>query len=164
MSPKDHFIFGSAATVALYPAMGADALWFWGASFAIDIDHYIDYVYHNGFRDFSIKNMFAFHKALEGFWRRPEFLNIEVFHTVEFLAPLSITAYWLGSMALIALCWGLLFHVFLDTVFLLRNRIFSIRANSFTEYFIRKRLFERHGLRPRAVFEEAIDIVNGRKA
>lgn len=159
MRPKDHVIYGTVAGAALYPALGADSLIFWAASFGIDLDHYIDYVYHNGFTDFSFKGMFAYHKELENHWHSPEFLNVEVFHTVEFMAPLLLYAYGTGSKALSALCLGFIFHIVLDMAFLYRKGIFSVRANSVTEYFIRKRLLIDKGLSPDSIYSGAVRAV-----
>ncbi|MBI1911343.1 MAG: hypothetical protein HYS21_05025 [Deltaproteobacteria bacterium] len=159
MTPKDHLILGTAASIAMYPIMGVESLFFWGASFAIDIDHYLDYIYHNGFTDLSIKGMFAYHKALERVWYSPEFLNIEIFHTIEFIVPLYIFSYAIGSSLLTALCLGLIFHVALDMVFLQMKGIFFVRAYSFTEYFLRKRRLENMGYRPVEIYNEAVRIV-----
>ncbi|MBI5492184.1 MAG: hypothetical protein HY893_04540 [Deltaproteobacteria bacterium] len=156
MRPREHLIYGSLASAALYPAIGADAVFFWGASIAIDIDHYGDYIYRNGFRDFSVRKMFGYHAAMESFWRSPEFLNVEVFHSAEFMVPFYIIARLTGSTALMAVFWGFLFHIVLDMVFLWRLKIFSNRAHSFAEYFLRKRAMERNGLYPSRVYSEAI--------
>lgn len=160
MTVKDHVILSSAASLALWTELGFDAIFFWVAAIGIDLDHYIDYIWHNGFTDFGIKKMFLYHHVLERFWGRSEFLNVVIFHTVEFVAPLFVISYWTGSTALFALSLGLTFHIACDIVFLLRLRIFLIRAHSFTEYFIRKRRFENRGLKPGSVFAEAIKIVN----
>lgn len=159
MSPRDHVIYGAAAAGALYPGLGINALYFWGASFLVDIDHYLDYVYHNGFTDFSLSRMFDYHNILERFWPRKEFLNVEVFHTAEFLAPLYIASRLLGSAALEAVFWGIIFHVLLDMFYLYRLRIFFKRSYSIIEYFIRKHLLERHGLYPAVIYMEAVEIV-----
>lgn len=160
MRPKEHLIYGSLASAALYPVMGVNAVFFWGASFAIDIDHYLDFLYHNGFKDFSVKKMLDYHAALEGFWFRPEFLNIEVFHSAEFIMPFYLITRLTGSAAMTALFWGLVFHIVLDMVFLWRLNIFSNRAHSFAEYFLRKRSMEKRGLYPSSLYSEAVRIIN----
>jgi hypothetical protein len=156
MSPKEHVIYGGAASAALYPAMGVNALLFFAASFAIDFDHYLDYVYHNGFKDFSLKRMFGYHNALERMWDRPEFLNMEVFHTIEFIVPLFAAARLLDSLALEAVFWGITFHVLLDMVYLYRMKIFFKRSYSMTEYFIRRRALEMRGLKPVELYLSAV--------
>lgn len=156
MRLKDHLIIGGAASVVLYPALGNDAALFLAGSVLIDIDHYLEYLYHNGFRDFGVTNMFRYHEALRNSWGRPDFLNFEAFHTVEFVAAVLAASIWLGSTPLFALFMGLAFHIVCDAAFLLRLKIFRLRANSFIEYLIRKRRFKKMGLRPSAVHEDAL--------
>ncbi|MFQ5466299.1 MAG: hypothetical protein ACE5EI_10260 [Thermodesulfobacteriota bacterium] len=149
MTLRDHVIWGGAGAAALWPVMGG--LWsavFWAASVLIDVDHYIDYVYHTGLRDWSIRRMFAYHKELTRHWHSPAFLNVEVFHTAEFLAVLYAAAHVTGLAPLKAVFWGFIFHSGLDVVFLARHGIFTRRAYSFTEYFLRKRAMESRGFSP----------------
>lgn len=161
MSPRDHVIYGTVAASALYPSIGTDAAYFWAASFLIDIDHYLDYVYHNGFTDFSFKKMFAYHNALDRFWHSPEFLNLEIFHTIEFLAALYLVSLWSASTALLSVFLGFVFHSLLDIVYLSGHGVFSIRAYSFTEYYMRRRRLVEMGYSPGDIYREAVRIVNG---
>lgn len=161
MRPKDHVILGGLAGAALYPVFGAESLLFWGASFAIDIDHYLDYIYHNGFTDFSFKKMFEYHGVLDRFWYEVEFLNIEIFHTLEFMGPLYFLSLAPGLGFIKAVFWGFLFHIVLDMIYLYWNGIFFLRAYSFAEYYIRKRRLEEKGYRPEAIYFQAIKIING---
>lgn len=149
-------LFGGAAAAALYPVMGSNALVFFTASFAVDIDHYLDYVYHNRATDFSFRGMFGYHDALARMWGRPDFLNIEVFHTVEFIVALFAAARLLGSYALEAVFWGIVFHVVLDMIFLYRMNIFFKRSYSMAEYFIRRRLLEMRGYNPVEIYSKAV--------
>lgn len=156
MRLKDHLILGGAASVALYPALGNDSALFFTGSVLIDIDHYLEYLYHNGFRDFGIAGMFRYHEALRNSWGRPDFLNFEAFHTLEFVFIVLAASLWLGSAALFALFMGLAFHIISDAAFLLRMGIFRLRANSFIEYLVRKRRLKKMGLRPSTVHEDAL--------
>lgn len=156
MRLKDHLILGGAASVVLYPALGNDAALFFAGSVLIDADHYLEYLYHNGFRDFSVANMFRYHEALKNSWGSPDFLNFEAFHTFEFVIIVLAASLWLGSAALFALFMGLVFHIICDAAFLLRLKIFRLRANTFIEYLVRKRRFKKMGLRPSAVHEDAL--------
>ncbi len=159
MKPRDHVILGGAAAGALYPFLGANSIIFWLASFLVDIDHYLDFIYHNGFTDFSFRRMFDYHRALQKLWSRPDFINVEIFHTVEFVAPLYAVSRYLGSGALEAVFWGILFHMALDMLTLFRCGAFFKRSYSITEYLIRKRLLERRGLRPVDIYTRAIEMV-----
>lgn len=160
MRPRSHVIYGSAGAAALYPVLGTGSLWFWGASVLIDIDHYADFVYHNRFTDFSFKKMLDYHAVLHGWWGRPEFLNFELLHTIEFIAPLAALTWWAGSPVLLAVTLGFIFHIMLDITSLTLAGVPFIRAHSCTEYFIRKRLLARRGLNPTDLYDEAIERIN----
>ncbi|MCC6501759.1 MAG: hypothetical protein IT362_01320 [Deltaproteobacteria bacterium] len=155
MRPTDHVIYGAVGAAALYPAIGAGSLLFWAASVAIDLDHYIDYVWHNRFTDLGYKGMFEYHRLLTKRWHNPAFLNIEIFHTIEFIVPLLIITHYTGSAPLLAVCMGFIFHIALDLVSLRSNGIFFARAHSFPEYFIRKKMLESRGLDPAGLYTEA---------
>ncbi len=148
MLPKDHAILGTAASVGLSPWLGIYSIFFWLASIFIDIDHYIDFVWNNGFRDFSITKMLDYHDRLGRLWDRPEFLNVEIFHTVEFLGPLYLLSRYTGSLLIDAVLMGFLFHVALDMIYMYRKNAFFKRSYSIVEYYIRKRLLTRRGLDP----------------
>lgn len=155
MRPAEHVIYGALGAGALYPALGAGSLLFWAASVAIDLDHYLDYVWHNRFTDLGFRGMFEYHRLLTKKWHSPEFLNIEIFHTIEFIAPLFIITHLTGSAALFAVCLGFVFHIALDLVSLYRNGIAFARAHSLPEYYIRKKVLERRGLDPAGLYTEA---------
>jgi hypothetical protein len=159
MRPRDHLILGGAAAGALYPFLGVNSVIFWLASVLVDIDHYLSFLYHNGFTDFSFRRMFAYHRALHSFCKKPDFINVEIFHTVEFVAPLYAVSRYLGAGALEAVFWGILFHLALDILPLFRCGAFFKRSYSITEYLIRKRLLERRGLRPVDVYTRAVEMV-----
>lgn len=156
MRPREHVVYGAIGAAALYPALGAwGSLLFWGASVAIDLDHYIDYLWHNKFTDLGYKGMFEYHRLLTKKWHSPEFLNIEIFHTIEFIAPLFALSRYTGSAALSALWLGFVFHIVLDLVSLYRNGIFFARAHSFPEYFLRKKRLQDRGYDPAGLYLEA---------
>jgi hypothetical protein len=155
MRIHSHVILGGAAAALLYPVLGPRVAAFFAASVLIDIDHYMDYVYHNGFKDFSLKGMFAYHDVLAGQWQNPAFLVIEVFHTVEFLLLFYGAALALGSSILMAMLWGMLFHIVLDAIYMAAHSILFKRSYSFTEYFLRRRRLGRKGLRPGSICREA---------
>ena len=162
MTPTQHVVLGGVASAALYPVLGNMSLVFWVSSILIDLDHYVDYVYNNRLKDLSFARMFEYHDALERYWHSPAFLNVEAFHTIEFLAPLFLVAWYTGSAALQAACWGFVFHVGLDMMYMAWHGIFFKRAYSFTEYFIRKWRLKRKGWDPALVCAEAVSIVRER--
>jgi len=155
---RDHTIIGGAVSIILYPFIGLEALWFFGASVLIDIDHYIDFIYHNGMRDFSPARMFLYHKILSRWLKDPEFLNMEIFHTVEFLILILALALIFNSTVLAAIFFGLMLHIALDVIFLLRHKVLNKRVHSIAGYFIKKRAFAKKGLNPARLYKKAVEL------
>ncbi len=160
MTLRDHVILGAAASIGLYAFTGVEAIWFFCASVLIDIDHYLDFIYHSRLRNLSPKNMFSYHRTLQRWWKDPAFLNMEVFHTAEFLGILLFLTILLGSATLLAIFLGFIFHISLDMIFLLYHGVFSKRTNSITSYFIRKRQMAEMGYDPAVLYRKAVDIVS----
>lgn len=156
MRPRDHLILGTGASAAIYHTLGLNTVFFWVATFMIDIDHYMNFVYHNSLRDLSFKGMFDYYDVLDKLAHLPEFLDIEVFHSGEFMLFLYLISYWSNSSILRAVMWGFLFHITLDWISLAWNEIFFKRANFIIEYFIRKKMLSSSGLSPVDVYNEAL--------
>ncbi|MFQ5480250.1 MAG: hypothetical protein ACE5DW_03140 [Thermodesulfobacteriota bacterium] len=160
MTLRDHIILGGAASAALYAFTELEVIWFFFASVLIDIDHYLDFVYHTGLRDVSPTNMFSYHRTLQRWWHDPAFLNMEIFHTAEFLFIVITLAMVLKSGILLALFLGLIFHIALDMIFLVRHGIFNKRTNSIISYFIKKRRLTGDGHNPEKLYKMAVKIVS----
>ncbi len=155
-----HVVLGGIASIGFYLLWGPAAIYFWAGSVLIDIDHYTDYLYHNKFKDFSVRRMFDYHNLISsGMDRRPGFLNVSPLHTVEFLFPLYLCAHWTDSLAVKATVFGCLFHMCLDFISLYKKKIFFNRTFTVVEYIIRKRLLLRRGLNPTHIYIEAATIV-----
>ena len=158
MTVRVHIAAGLAASAVILPFSPMGAGLFFLASVFIDLDHYFDYVFHNGFTDLSISGMFAYHRALSRFWRDPSFINIEVFHTVEFILFLTIVALYTGTSALFFVIGGLLFHITLDLVFLTRHKILHTRAHTLAGYVKRRREMALSGLDPALPYRRAVEM------
>jgi len=154
MTLRDHTIIGGAVSIILYPFIGLEAVWFFGASVLIDIDHYIDFIYHNGMKDFSPARMFLYHKILSRWLKDPEFLNMEIFHTVEFLTFILALALISKSPALAAVFFGLMLHIALDVIFLFRHKVLNKRVHSIAGYFIKKRALPKKALTRRGYIKK----------
>jgi hypothetical protein len=157
-----HIILGGVGSIALYPFPSLPGLVFWLSSVVIDVDHYLDFIYRNGFTDFRIKKALDYHDVLRGLWRSPEFLHISVFHTVEFAALVYILSVWTDAAWLKALCLGIVFHVAVDMIYLYRHKVLTLRAYSVIEYLIRKNRLVARGLSPTAVYSEALRHIKDR--
>jgi hypothetical protein len=156
MRPAGHIILGGAASVALYPFPGLQGVVFFLSTVFVDSDHYLDYVYHNGLRDLSLSNSMRYHRLLRAWWGRPEFLNLSVFHTVEFVGALGVIYAWSNLPWLGALFWGLVFHMAVDTLYLAAHKGLTLRAYSVVEYYVRKRRLLGRGLSPEKMYAEAV--------
>lgn len=160
MNLREHVVLGGAAAAALAPVLGAqDSAVFWVASVLIDADHYGDYLYRTRFRDWSPRRMFDFHRTLFPRIRRPDFLALSLFHTVEWFAFVYVAAAFLKSSALAAVFWGMAFHLCLDAVWLALHHALFSRAFSMIEYLVRRRRLRRRGLDPDLVYEEALTTI-----
>jgi len=139
--------------------LGAKSGLFWMASVLMDIDHYWDFLYHNGFKDYSVETMFAYHAVIRKLCHRPNFLSLNVFHTVEVLLAILFIGMWCNSDVILVVFWGMLFHQLLDLIDLYRHRVLFKRAFSIIEYWIRKRVMIRQGLFPALVYREALGLI-----
>lgn len=89
------------------------------ASFLIDIDHYIYFVYKK--KDFSLKNAYYWFSNCEKKWRKlsySEKLKYKIipilFHGIEFLAILILLSYF--NKIFYFVLFGSIFHIFIDYV------------------------------------------------
>jgi len=157
MKPQHHAIIGGAVALALVPALGVNSAVFWASSVLIDGDHYIDYVYRNGFKDYSIKRMFDFHDLLSDRVKERSFISLNLMHTAEFILLLGVAVAITGWTWLIAMLGGILLHMLLDVSYMYRQGILFSRAFSIIEYFIRWRCMKRQGLRPELHYQVVLD-------
>jgi len=154
---REHVVLGGGVALALSPVLGAaGSAIFWVASVLIDADHYGDYLHRNGFRDWSPRRMFEFHRLLFLQIRRPDFLALSLCHTVECFTFVYVAAAVLKSSVLWAVFWGMCFHLFLDLIFLAWHRVVFSRALSLVEYVIRRRRMRDRGVDPDRVYEEVL--------
>jgi len=157
---KHHVLIGTALSTLLLPSIGPSAsAGFLTASVLIDLDHYLDFIVHNRFRSFSIKKMFLYHSYLFPRIKRPEFLSLEVFHTIEFLGGMAVLSLGLKSLLLEAVTAGMTLHCLCDMIYLKRLGAFSARAHSFVEYFIRRRRMVRQGIAIEKPFQEVLQLM-----
>jgi hypothetical protein len=146
---REHVVLGGGAAAALVPVLGAhDSLVFFASSVLIDVDHYWDYLRRNGFKNWSWRKTFDFHWALFRRIHEPDFLAFNLFHTAEWFALVYAAGGWLGSSAMRAVFWGMLFHLVLDLLRLTWHGATFKRALSVVEYWIRRRWLLRRGLDP----------------
>ncbi len=153
---RDHVIIGGIAAWLATPILGTSgSLAFWVATVMVDIDHYFNFLWRAKFRVFGISPMFRYHEQLFEKRHRPEFLAIEVFHTIEFIFLFGWTAlYFKGP--LLGAFWGIVFHMLVDFVHLGRYGILTKRSISFVEYYWRRAKMKAGGKNPALPFQEAM--------
>lgn len=160
MQLKHHVLIGTALATALWPAIGPAASGsFLAGAVLIDVDHYLDFLMRNRFRTFSIKKMFLFHKYLFPRIKRPDFLGLDVFHTVEFLAFMALFSVRSKALLFQAVTAGMAIHFFSDLIYLKRIGAFSARAHSLVEYAIRKRRMTRQGFVLERPYQEVLELI-----
>src|SRR3972149_6488695 len=111
MHAKDQLVTGGPDPRLLIPAGGAYSLVFLAATTLVDGDHYLDYLYRNGFHNFSLRRATRFHQVLHEIAKRDSFLGLSLCHTVEFLLLLGFLPIWTHSRLLWAAFFGVLFHL-----------------------------------------------------
>ena len=163
MKPHYHAIIGGTVALALAPALGLNSAVFWASSVLVDGDHYVDYVYRNGFKDYSIKRMFTFHDLLFEKVKEPDFLSLNLMHTAELILLISVAAAMTGWVWLIAILGGILLHILLDLFYMYRHDGLFKRSLSIIEYFMRWRRMKRQGLRPELHYQSALESMFGRQ-
>jgi len=133
-SLKVHTIQSLAASAALYPVIGENAIPFGLACIFIDLDHIIEYVRDT--RSFAIQGVFPFSRLVENNLDK-NFLVLSAFHTVEFFA----LVFMLGLLypVFMYVLAGMAFHMAVDLMYLARLKSIFVRALSLAEYIIRKK-------------------------
>lgn len=157
MRLREHVILGGGAAAVLAPVLGAqDSVIFLASSVLIDVDHYWEYLQRNAFKDWSWRKTFRFHATLFARIDEPDFLGLNLFHTVEWFLAVGLAGAWLGSSALVEVFLGMAYHLGLDLVFLCWHRATFKRALSLIEYYVRRQLLVARGLDPDRIYREAL--------
>lgn len=157
MTLKEHVILGGGAAVGLSQVLGPqDSLIFFASSVLIDVDHYWKYLWHTRFTNWSPRKTFAFHRRLFEKIRDVECVSVDLFHTVECLALVYTASLVLGTGAVFAALWGMVFHLGLDLVRLRVHGVTFKRALSLVEYWIRRRRLIARGFDPDRVYRNTL--------
>jgi len=160
MQVKDHLVIGGVASLLLIPAGGAHSLIFLAATTLVDGDHYLDYLYRNGFHNFSLRRATKFHQVLHEIAKRDSFLGLSLCHTVEFLLFLGFLPIWTHSTLLWAAFFGVLFHLGLDLAHEYREGVLFKRALSVIEYIIRWNRMMYNGQNPAVPYIRALGAIS----
>lgn len=146
MYPHQHFIFGTLFAgflLLLFPQirlLGFSLIII--SSIFIDVDHYIYYVYKK--RDFNLKKAFNWYvenekkaRNLPKEEKRKYYFGIMFLHGFEFLLiPLILSFYFQSFLFVLT---GLIFHQFLDVLYMSKNGYSVLKVISPTYIFISKK-------------------------
>jgi len=161
MKLQYHAVIGGTVALALTPVLGLNSTIFWVSSVLIDGDHYVDYVYRNGFKDCSIKRMFEFYCLLSKRRKEPDFLSLSLMHSAEFILLISVATAITGWVWLIATLGGIFLHILLDLFDMYLHGVLFRRSLSIIEYFVRLRRMKRQGLRPELHYQSVLESMFG---
>ena len=143
MLPKTHIILGAIFSLIVFlafkiPIYGTILIFL--SSFLIDFDHYLEPVMKN--HSLSLKKAFDYHiqqgkialiEREKGIRKRGDF---HIFHTIEFL----LLTFLLGLIwdPFIYVFIGMVFHSFLDLIYLIQRDIFYRRKFLLTNWLAKK--------------------------
>lgn len=160
MKAQYHALSGGIAASMLIPILGPYSTVFFASSVLIDGDHYLDYLYRNRFKDFSVKRMFAFNEYLFKKVPVPDLFGLNIMHTAESLLLMYVASALTDWIWLKAALWGMLFHMLMDFIFLyFKGRLFT-RAFTVIDYVIRWNRRKRQGLHPELPYTSALQAMS----
>jgi hypothetical protein len=163
MKLQYHAVIGGTVALALTPALGLNSVIFWASSVLVDGDHYVEYVYRNGFKNYSIKRMFEFYCLLSKSRKEPNFLSLDLMHTAEFILLISVATAMTGWVWMIATLGGIFLHILLDLFDMYLHGVLFRRSLSIIEYFVRLRRMKRQGIRPELHYQSVLESMFGRQ-
>ncbi|MBI4667681.1 MAG: hypothetical protein HY747_00605 [Elusimicrobia bacterium] len=159
---REHVFINALAAAGFAYFLGWRAgLAFWSAGVLIDFDHYIDFVYRTRAKFWGFREMFFFHTQIFERLYEKDFLCMEIFHTVEFMAGLTWLAVVIDAPVVWAALAGAFFHHVLDFFHLARRGAWRKRAFSFLEYLIRVHRMKRLGIDGCRHYQKAIEALSG---
>jgi len=135
MLPKTHIVLGAIFSILLFFLLDIslmNSLLIFFASFLIDVDHYLWYVFNK--RDFSLKRAFNWHVKTKDKSKYIPFMHI--FHTIEFIILLSILSFFFEIFLFFLI--GILFHSILDLISMFYDHSFNEREYSLIFYIFKK--------------------------
>lgn len=131
MLPKHHILYGAIFGLVLIPFIGLlNSFIVFLASFLIDADHYLRYVYVA--KDISIKNSISYFYDKS----KKRFHELYIFHTVEFWVFILILGFYYPVFIYVLL--GMLYHMVFDFIDMFNKKYYNIRIYSVLLWMILK--------------------------
>ena len=130
MLPKWHILFGALLSLALYLFFSislTNSLIFFLASFLIDVDHYLYYVYRK--KDLSLKRAFRWfialdkkHCSLPRKERNKYDYGVVIFHGIEPVSLIFLLGLALNLPFMFFIAAGFSFHILVDVLFTISRK------------------------------------------
>jgi membrane-bound metal-dependent hydrolase YbcI (DUF457 family) len=159
MRLREHVIIGGAAVVVLFPFWGFwQSLLFWVSAVLIDADHYLDYLWKTGGKDWSPARMFRYYDHVIRHKNDPHNLGFSLLHTIEMFLLVYLLALTISYTFFMTILAGMLFHIILDMLWLSYHRLFFVRSYSLVEHFIRTKKMIKKGLNPQHFYDRMFDL------
>jgi len=157
MKIQYHAVLGVPAACALIPVLGTYSAVFFAATVLVDSDHYLDYLYRNKFKDYSIRGLFTYHKLIYDKAKENNFLGLSLGHTVEFLLLVYAAGAVTDWIWLKAVLWGIIFHMLVDIIHMFQQKRPYRRCLSVIEYIIRWNWLKRRGMHPEELYRSVLE-------
>jgi hypothetical protein len=136
MTLKQHLLATGVVVAAMAPFSGvAEMAIFSAGSILIDVDHYFFYVQRS--RRWDVGGMFSYFRSVDKNLMKIPYLGVCIFHTADFFLIVAIISAFFHP--LIYLFCGLLFHLLLDIVDMVRLKCPFLRAYSLAEHLLRRK-------------------------
>lgn len=136
MTLQQHLLATGAVAAMMTPFAGvAEVVSFSVGSVLIDVDHYLFYLQRTG--RYDVAGMFRYFKNVDRNLAAIPYLGVCIFHTVEFFLLIAILSFFFPLFKY--LFCGLVFHLLLDIISLVRLRCPFIRAYSLLEHLVRRK-------------------------
>ncbi len=170
MTLRSHLIAGVIGGAILIPTFGPlKSVVFFIASFLIDADHYLEYLYRvkkvtGTFPDWRPKQMFLYYDPIieNRFDKRN--LGFSLLHTVEAFAVIILLAFYLNFPFLYMVIAGMAYHMIFDVVSLAVEKLHFVRSYSIFEHFIRMPHMKKKGFDPDEFYKDMYILTQKSKA
>lgn len=141
MRLQSHIIAGAVGAAITVPfwQYPYQALIFFVASFMIDADHYLDYLWRSRGKDWSPLRMFRYYDHVTEHHSDTRMLGFSVLHTVEIFIAVYLLAAYLSPVFFLPVLAGMAYHMIFDVIWMSYHQVPFIRAYSVIEYHLRKK-------------------------
>lgn len=158
MKLQSHVIAGALGAAVAYPFIGSEkTTLFFVASFMIDADHYLEYLWRTKGADWSPKRMFRYYDRVTEHSKDKENLGFSLLHTVEMFLLIYLLGIFIHPI-FVPILWGMAYHMVFDIVWLTYHKAPFVRAYSIVEYFIRKQKMIKEGNDPKNFYKKVFEL------